>query len=259
MNKIKENFKEGIHAMKKLPALLLFSLGLLGTILSIGCVTEDRYITTFTPEQKVPRHLDMTYDGPRANIAVGDFQVKARNATNYIGDGLREMLQTALFESQRFNVMDRLDSEGMTAEQMLSYSKMARKGSKKLGRQMEIAELLIYGTVTEFEAETTGAAVTAEIEDVPAKASADIKDAHMAIDIRVVDTASGRIVAARRIAGSALSGQAVAGTELFKNSKEMPISLGVYKNTPMELAIRDCIYRSVIYSCNAVPPNYFKH
>ena len=131
--------------MKKMPVLLLFSLGLLGTILSVGCVTEDRYITTFTPEQKVPRHLDMTYDGPRANIAVGDFQVKARNATNYIGDGLREMLQTALFESRRFNVMDRLDSEGMTAEQMLSYSKMARKGSKKLGRQMEIAELLING------------------------------------------------------------------------------------------------------------------
>lgn len=259
MNKIKENFKEGIHAMKKLPVLLLFSLGLLGTILSIGCVTEDRYITTFTPEQTVPRHLDMRYEGPRANIAVGDFRVKASNASNYIGDGLREMLETALFESQRFNVLDRLDPEGIAAEQSLSYSEMARPGSRKLGAQMGVAEILIYGAVTEFEAEATGAGVKAEMPDVPAKASADISDAHMAVDIRVVDTASGQIVAARRIAGSALSGQAVAGTELFQNSKEMPISLGAYKNTPMELAIRDCIYRAVIYACDALPQRYFKH
>ena len=259
MNKMKENFKEGIHAMKKLPPLLFFSLFLLSFILNVGCVTEDRYITTFTPEQKVPRHLDMTYDGPRANVAVGDFQVKASGATNYIGDGLREILATSLFESQRFNVLDRMDTEGIIAEQKLSYSKMARKGSPKLGRKLGVAELLIYGTVTEFEAEATGASVKAGMTDVPARGSADMTNAHMAVDIRVVDVASGQIVAARRISGSALSGQAVVGAELFENSKEMPVSLGAYKNTPMELAIRDCIYRSVIYMCNYLPQTYFRH
>ena len=79
----------------------------------------------------------------------------------------------------------------------------------------------------------------------------------MAIDIRVVDAASGRLVAARRIAGSAASGQAVVGTKL--GGTEMPVSLGAYKNTPMELAIRDCIYRAVIYVCNGLPRKYFRH
>lgn len=229
----------------------------LAVVLFSGCTRH--YMTTFTPEQEVSRELDMSYTGPKANIAVGDFTVKARGATSYIGDGLREMLETALFESLRFNVLDRLDTKGLTAEQMLSYSKVARKDSKKLGRQMEVAELMIYGTVTEFEAAAAGAGIKADMKEVPVHTAADVKNAHMAIDIRVVDTASGRLVAARRIEGSALSGQAVVGTKFGGGETEMPISLGVYKNTPMELAIRDCIYRSVIYSSHALPGEYFTH
>ena len=251
---------------------LMFFCSILYLLLMTGCTSH--YVTTFTPEQKVPEHLDMSYAGPRANIAVGDFTVKARGATTYIGDGLREMLETALFESLRFNVLDRLDPKGLTAEQMLSYSKMARKDSKKLGRQMDVAELMIYGTVTEFEAEASGAGLKADLPSTwdsatvqTASGSVKGKNAHMAIDIRVVDSASGRLVAARRIAGSAASGMATVGANIegtissdsIKNKIQTPLSLGVYKNTPMELAIRDCIYRAVIYSCNAVPLRYFTH
>ncbi len=232
-----------------------------GFLLSLnGCVSNRKYVTTFTPpEQETPKTLDMNYGGPTANIAVGDFTVKARGATTYIGDGLREMLETALFESLRFNVLDRLDPEGLLAEQKLSYSKMASKKSPKLGRQMEVAELMIYGTVTEFEAEAVGGGLKAEMAEVPLKASAEAKDAHMAIDIRVVDIATGRLVAAKRIAGSAMSSQAAIGTKIGGGKTEMPISLGAYKNTSMELAIRDCIYRSVIYSVYGIPQRYFKH
>ena len=143
----------------------------------------------------------MTYNGPRANIAVGDFTVKARGSSQYIGDGLREMLQSALFESLRFNVLDRLDTQGLAAEQKLSYSKMAKSGSAKLGAQMEVAELLFYGTVTEFEAQASGGGLKADMPGLPASAEVSGKNAHMAIDIRIVDTASGRLVGARRIEG----------------------------------------------------------
>ncbi len=131
---------------------MLFCLFLGGLLIGPGCMSRQ-YMTSFAPQEPVPQRLDMNYAGPRGNIAVGDFQVKARGATRYIGDGLREMLETALFESQRFNVLDRLDPRGLTAEQTLSYSKMAAPGTEKLGRQMGVAEILIYGAVTEFESE----------------------------------------------------------------------------------------------------------
>jgi curli biogenesis system outer membrane secretion channel CsgG len=228
------------------------------TMTLCSCASQQ-YVTSFTPEQTTPRTLDMRYNGPRANIAVGDFTVKARGATNYIGDGLREMLQSALFESNRFYVLDRLDPEGMAAEQQLSYSKMASRDAPKLGAQMEVAELLFYGTVTEFEAEASGGGLKASAPNVPATASVGTKNAHMAIDIRVVDAATGRLVAARRISGSAASYKATAGTTLFDGLETMPVSLGVYKNTSMELAIRDCIYRSVIYAVYNLPAQYFKY
>jgi curli biogenesis system outer membrane secretion channel CsgG len=224
-----------------------------------GC-TQKRYTTTFTPAaQQAPETLDMNYMGPRANIAVGDFTVKARGATNYIGDGLREMMESALFESLRFNVLDRLDPQGLKAEQQLSYSKMAKRDSRKLGAQMEVAELMIYGTVSEFESDAMGAGISASAPKVPVTTSASGKNAHMAIDVRVVDVASGRVIAAKRVAGSAASYKASAGTVFGTGEGPIPVSLGAYTNTPMELAIRDCIYRSVIYACHAVPPAYFRH
>jgi curli biogenesis system outer membrane secretion channel CsgG len=245
-----------MHMKRQTASILLLSLFL--GVMAAGCA--QKYTTTFTPpEKQAPETLDMSYEGPRANIAVGDFTVKASGATNYIGDGLREMLESALFESLRFNVLDRLDPQGIKAEQQLSYSKMAKSDSPKLGAQMEVAELMFYGTVTEFEAESKGVGVTALAPRVPASASAGAKNAHMAIDIRVVDVASGRVVAAKRVAGSAASYKATAGALLGGGDTAMPVSLGAFSNTAMELAIRDCIYRSVIYACNSLPRDYFQY
>ncbi len=259
--------------MKKF-SILTFSCSIFVLILMAGCTPTSSYVTTFTPEKKVPRQLDMSYVGPKANIAVGDFEAKARGSTLYIGDGLREMLETALFESMRFNVLDRMDTKGLIAEQKLSHSKLVRRGAKELGGQLEVAELLIYGAITEFEAEAIGGGVKADLPKTwdsasvkKATAKASGKNAHMAIDIRVVDTASGRLVAARRIAGSAASWKATVGANVefqvapdsVARKIQTPVSLGMFKNTPMELAIRDCIYRAVIYATSAVPPLYFRH
>jgi curli biogenesis system outer membrane secretion channel CsgG len=224
-----------------------------------GCATDQGYLTTFSPKNEPSRTLDMDYNGPRANVAVSDFTVKAHGATSYIGDGLREMLGTALFESQRFNVASRQDMQSLTAEQRLSYSKMAAPGSPKLGGKMGVAELLVSGAVTEFEAEASGAGLRAEMRNLPATGGVEGKNAHMAIDIQVVDSATGFIVAARRVRGSAAAVKASIGTKVGGGLTEMPFSLGAFRNTPMELAIRDCIYRSVIYLAEALPPKYFKH
>ena len=261
--------------MKKECPLVVFNILICVMLFMTGCATEGRYMTTFTPEQEPPRHLDMGYNGPKANIAIGGFEVKARGAAPYVGDGLREMLETALFESKRFNVLDRADPKPRLAEQTLSYSKMAEAGSKKLGGQWGVAELLIYSTVTEFMAQQSGAVVGAKLLKTPEKteshhkkkarigvdveAEAEATKAHMAIDIKVVDVASGKLVAARRISGSALSGMVTAEGTISEGKYELPLSLGVFKNTPMELAIRDCVYRSVVYTSHAVPRKYFIH
>jgi hypothetical protein len=73
----------------------------------------------------------------------------------------------------------------------------------------------------------------------------------------VVDAASGQVIAALSVKGDALSGKGMVGTTASKCS--LPMTLNLIRNTPLELAMRDCIYRSVIGLCKTIPQSMFKH
>jgi curli biogenesis system outer membrane secretion channel CsgG len=57
------------------------------------------------------------YSGPKARVAIADFDVKAAKATFEIGSGLREMLLTALINSNRFSVVERQVLDAVMKEQ----------------------------------------------------------------------------------------------------------------------------------------------
>jgi curli biogenesis system outer membrane secretion channel CsgG len=65
-------------------------------LLFLGCATpgEPTAKVTSTGGPSIQQAQMEQYDGPKARVAVGDFQVKAANATLLIGDGLREMMVT---------------------------------------------------------------------------------------------------------------------------------------------------------------------
>jgi len=195
----------------------------------------------------------------KAAIAIGDFQVKAANAGQYVGDGLREMLLTALHGSGRFVVVERMDIKGLAAEQALSRSRMARPGESIPEGQMEVADVLVYGAVTEFEPEVRGGGLSIGMPNVPLTLGMQGKTAHMAIDIRLVDVASGRVLATGRIVGEARSTQATLGANISARGVTMPATLGGFQNTPMEQAIRECIEKATAYVGASMPPAYFHH
>jgi curli biogenesis system outer membrane secretion channel CsgG len=192
-------------------------------------------------------------------VAVGDFQVKAASAGQYIGDGLREMLVTALHGSGSFIVLERMDVRGLAAEQALSRSRAARPGEAVPEGQMDVADVLVYGAVTEFAPEARGGGLSVGMSNVPLSLGMQSKSAHMAIDMRIVDVASGRVLATDRVAGEAKSTQATLGANISAGNTQIPVSLGGFANTPMEQAIRDCIAKATAYVVNSTPPQYFRH
>ncbi len=195
----------------------------------------------------------------KAAIAIGDFQAKAANASQHIGDGLREMLLTELHNSGRFVVMERMDIRGLAAEQALSRSRMARPGEAIPEGQMEVADVMVYGAVTEFEPEVRGGGLTLGMPNVPLTLGMQSKSAHMAIDVRLVDVASGRVLATGRLVGQARSTQASIGANISTRGVTMPATLGGFSNTPMEQAIRECIAKAIAYITGNTPPSYFHH
>ena len=197
------------------------------------------------------------YDGPKARVAVGDFQVKAAGATIDIGDGLREMLLTSLFSSNRFIVLERQAIQDVMLEQDLGASGRVRAATAAPTGILEGAELLVYGVVSEFDPDKSAVGLNMGMPGLPLLFGGGAKNAHMAIDLRVVDTATGRIVSATRVEGKATDYQAGVGTRFGGGRTAMPVTLSAYENTPMEKAIRVCIDQAVAYVCTQTPVTYF--
>jgi curli biogenesis system outer membrane secretion channel CsgG len=205
------------------------------------------------------------YSGPKARIAVADFDVKAAKATGEIGDGLREMLVTALVNSNRFSVVERQALDAVMQEQELSASGAAEqgKGGPQRGK-IKTADLIITAAVTEFEPQASGGAagigggggIGSGI--LGGLLGAALNKAHMALDIRIVDTSTSEVITATRVQGQAsdIAGGVMAG---FFGGWGLGVGLSAYANTPMEKAIRICIIEAVRYISQAAPPSYYKY
>jgi curli biogenesis system outer membrane secretion channel CsgG len=197
-------------------------------------------------------------DGLKAVVAVGGFEVKAARAGPAIGDGLREMLVTALHQSGYFVVLERGGEPGGAR---LRDPRAAGAEGGAGGTPMsalEVADVMVYGAVTEFEPEAGGSSFMSPIMGAPLAMGARIRWSQMALDVRVVDVQSGRILAAQRIPGMARSAQATIAGAVPMGPMSVPAGLSVYRNTPMEWAIRDCIGKAAYFVVNSLDDEYFR-
>ncbi|MCX5707525.1 MAG: hypothetical protein NTY14_00865 [Candidatus Omnitrophica bacterium] len=205
------------------------------------------------------------YNGPRAKIAVANFDIKAAKAYGEIGTGLREMLVTALVNSNRFRVVERQVLDAVMQEQQLGASGAAASGQSSAQRgQIKTADIIITAAVTEFEPQASGgggglgAGGTLGGSLLGAVIGGSMNKAHMALDIRIIDTSTSEVLSATRVQGQAsdIAGGIFGG---FLGNTALGVGLGGYANTPMEKAIRVCIIEAVKYIAQTTPANYFKY
>ena len=181
-------------------------------------------------------------DGLKATVAVGSFEVKAAGGSAAIGDGLREMVVSALHQSGHFIVVERDDLRAPNS-----------------GRAPEVADIMVFGAITEFEPRAGGSSWMSPIMGTPLGIGTTIRWSQMALDVRVVDVRTARVLGSQRIPGIARSVQGSIGGAFIAGPLAVPAGLSVYRNTPMEWAIRDCVHKSVYFVINAVDEDYFRH
>jgi curli biogenesis system outer membrane secretion channel CsgG len=205
------------------------------------------------------------YSGPKARIAVADFDVKAAKATGEIGSGLREMLVTALMNSNRFSVLERQTLNAVMQEQELAASGAAQQGAGGPQRgKIKTADLIVTAAVTEFEPRASGGGagiggggpVGAGI--LGGIIGGSLNKAHMALDLRIVDTSTSEVLAATRVQGQATDIAGGIGIGFFGHWG-LGAGLSGYANTPMEKAIRVCIIEAVKYIAQTIPASYYKY
>ncbi|MBU0503439.1 MAG: CsgG/HfaB family protein, partial [Candidatus Omnitrophota bacterium] len=149
-------------------------------------------------------------------------------------------------------------------EQELAVSGAAQAGSGAQRGQIKTADLIITAAVTEFEPNVRGAGAGVGAGGkigkgfLGAALGGAMNKAHMALDIRIVDTSTSEVLAATRVQGEAtdVSGGIMAG---FMGSWALGGGLSGYANTPMEKAIRVCIIEAVRYVSQTISAGYYKY
>lgn len=175
-----------------------------------GCKTMRKFIPPIFPAGAVSPAPFPAYSGPKAAIAVADFEVNTAKAPAEIGPELRRMLVAILMNSKRFLVAER----------------------------QQPADLIITAAVTEFEPEISGGSDglagggAANNGNFGGLLGTSLNKAHMALDIRIVNSLSSEVLAATQVKGQAKDFSA---------------------------ANRVCIIETVRYIIQAVPNAYYKH
>jgi len=205
------------------------------------------------------------YDGPKARLAVGQFLDKtARGGVNInwmgtyglawqeIGEGMRDMLATALFNTNRYVLLEREQLNEVLAEQDLAAAGRVKKGTEAPTGEIYGADLIITASITEFLSDGKG--LEGETEILGVRLGGGIKKAHIALDIRVIDAKTSQIVSAGSVEGDAtnlgLGGSTHVGS--------LPISMKGFASTPIEKAIRVCIQEAVNFVVSKTPRSYYR-
>lgn len=224
--------------MKKISVLTTFCL----IIITLTGCAFSRKLTKLKEHSNRFKSLNVfpVYSGPKARIAVADFDVKANKATFEIGSGLRQVLIAALAKSFRFDIVERQASPVSP-------------------------DLILTATVIEFEPRVSGG--RAGIGGGGGAGSglmggllySSLKNnVHMALELRIVDNSTSEIVLTRSVYGQVSDAKAATMSD-FLERRDLANGLSVYANTPMEKAICTCIIETVRYLSQNVPARYYKY
>lgn len=167
-----------------------------------------------------------------------------------LDDGMADQLTDALVQSKCFTVVERADIKDVMDEgDAKKTGRMSKSNSAQSGKLVS-AQILIKGTITEFEANSGGSDNTVTIPlggffgtgggfNVGNKRG----EAHVGLILKLIDTTTGEVLDSQRVEGKAASGGIVFGGD----SSIVSFKSDSFKTTPLgkatQLAIDDAVFK----------------
>jgi curli biogenesis system outer membrane secretion channel CsgG len=200
----------------------------------------------------LPEPAYQAYYGPKKSIAVTKFENKVKGIFGNwnLGEGFAEMLTTELIKTGRFVVVERQALQDIVGEQELGQTGLVRKETAAKVGELLGASIIVRGVVSEFEMNESGGGGGVSIGGVRLGLSGS--NAHVAVDIRLVDTNTGQVLYSHNAVGKASSSGV--GVGIAKGNVDF--NAEGFKNTPLGQAMRQAIHDAVNFIVNqmeAVP------
>jgi curli biogenesis system outer membrane secretion channel CsgG len=152
---------------------------------------------------------------------------------------MADQLTDALMKSGKFVVVERQLLQDVIGEQDLAASGRAAASQAAQTGKIVPAQILIKGTVTEFE-EVSGSSGTG-ISYRGISLGSSKSTAHVAVILRLIDTTSGQVLDSVRVEGDAKSGGLSIGV-----SRSVDFNTSGFKATPLGKAVQIVIDRAVV-------------
>ncbi len=156
--------------------------------------------------------------GLKKKVIVGTFEDKSDHSWYYgnnPGDGMADMLITALVKSGKFKVFERAALNEILAEKNLSESDLANP-SVEVARKLEIGDILVKATITEFgyKEETIGGSAS-KLLGKSIGGGVTTYTARVAVDLRLISIGTSEVLLAEDVAASENSRSLGVSTEDF--------------------------------------------
>lgn len=181
------------------------------------------------------------YNGVKHPIGVVDFETASGlDFDDGAKSNMRAMLESALFATNRFIIVERGNLDAVMNEQDLASSKRASKstGVAQTGK-IRSARYLATALITEASSNTSGDSGGVRIKGFSIGGSAT--KSSIVLVVKLVDTTTSEVVASERIRGVA----GKSGLNLGYTGRQWGGELGTFAKTPMGEAAQDCINQAV--------------
>lgn len=177
----------------------------------------------------------------KKTIAVSRFENKTDSAGQVsLGTGMADQLADALMQSGKFVVVERQTLEDIIAEQDIAASGRAAVSKIAQTGKLLPAQIIIKGTVTEFEAEAGKGSTGISFSGVSLGSSK--ATAHVAVILRIIDSTSGQVLDSIRVEGEARAG----GMKIGLDISGVDLGTEGFKRTPLGKATQIAIDNAVV-------------
>ena len=199
----------------------------------------DRENQNSTLEKKMAQAepVYQPYYGPKKRIAVTKFENKVTGVYGNwrLGEGFAEMLTTELMNTGRFIVVERQALKDVVGEQELGQTGLVKQESAAKVGELLGAQVIVRGVVSEFELAESGGGGGIGIAGF--RLGVKSSNAHVGVDIRLIDTTTGQVLYSHNAAGHAES----SGVGVGVSRGEVDFNAEGFKKTPLGQATREAI------------------
>jgi curli biogenesis system outer membrane secretion channel CsgG len=217
---------------------------------------DSTSIEVVGPDRTLPRERGRVHVAPKKRIAVAKFDAIGSFTAQYggwdIGGGLASQLTTALVDSGHFIVVERADLANVLREQEMGLKKIVSKETAAQVGHVLGAQMLVYGSVTEFDQSSGGEALRIGIASGIFGGALGGRSVHgtVAIDLRFIDTTTGQVIQSHRVEAKVSQ----KGISVDINVSQVTFGGDKFNNTALGKATRQAIEEGVAYIIKTIEP-----